>query len=74
VKFVDTSRWVAWALPEDARHDDALRMGARLGDGEWLLTTNLVVGETWTFLRYRDGHRTAVGSSTESRTSHQPAS
>jgi len=61
VKFVDTSRWVAWALPEDARHDDALRMGARLGDGEWLLTTNLVVGETWTFLRYRDGHRTAVG-------------
>lgn len=35
-------------------------MSARIGDGERLLTTNLVVGETWTFLRYRDGHRAAV--------------
>ena len=61
MKFVDTSWWVAWTLPDDARHDDALRTSARVGDGERLLTTNLVVGETWTFLRYRDGHRTAVG-------------
>ncbi|MXV99665.1 MAG: type II toxin-antitoxin system VapC family toxin [Acidimicrobiaceae bacterium] len=61
MKFVDTSWWVAWALPDDARHNDALAMSARLGDGERLLTTSLVVGETWTFLRYRDGHRTAVG-------------
>ena len=61
MKFVDTSWWAAWALPEDARHDDALRMVARLGGGERLLTTNLVVGETWAFLRYRDSHHTAVG-------------
>jgi len=60
VKFVDTSWWVAWALPDDARHRDALRMSERIGAGERLLTTNLVAGETWTFLRYRDGHRTAV--------------
>ena len=26
-----------------------------------MLTTNLVVGETWTLLRTRDSHRTAVG-------------
>ena len=26
-----------------------------------MLTTNLVVGETWTFLRRRDSHRSAVG-------------
>lgn len=32
-----------------------------LGRGEQVLTTNLVVGETWTFLRRKDGHRTAVG-------------
>ena len=61
MKFVDTSWWVAWALPDDARHSDALHMSARLGGGERLLTTNLVVGETWTFLRYRDSHRTSVG-------------
>lgn len=60
MKFVDTSWWVAWALPDDARHSDTLQMSARIGDGERLLTTNLVVGETWTFLRYRDGHRSAV--------------
>jgi len=61
VKFVDTSWWVAWALPQDARHGDALDLAACVGDRERLLTTNLVVGETWTFLRYRDGYRTAVG-------------
>lgn len=61
MKFVDTSWWVAWALPDDARHRDALRMSARIGGGERLLTTNLVASETWTFLRCRDGHRTAVG-------------
>ena len=60
MKFIDTSWWVAWALPEDARHGDALDTLARVGDRERLLTTNLVVGETWTFLRSRDGHRTAV--------------
>ncbi len=62
MKFVDTSWWVAWApLPEDARHGDALSTVARVGDSERLLTTNLVLGETWTFLRSRDGHRAAVG-------------
>jgi predicted nucleic acid-binding protein len=31
-----------------------------LTKGEDLLTTNLVVGETWTFLRRRLGHRAGV--------------
>ncbi len=35
-------------------------MAARVGDSERLLTTNLVLGETWTFLRAKDGHRSAV--------------
>jgi len=60
VKFADTSWWVAWALPDDARHRDALAVLARIGAGEQVLTTNLVIGETWTFLRRRDSHRTAV--------------
>jgi predicted nucleic acid-binding protein len=60
VKLADTSWWVAWALPRDGRHRDALAMLARLGASEQVLTTNLIVGETWTFLRRRDGHASAV--------------
>jgi uncharacterized protein len=60
VKFADTGWWVAWALPGDGRHADALGMLERLGKSEQILTTNLVAGETWTFLRRRDSHRTAL--------------
>ena len=60
MKFADTGWWVAWALPGDARHQDALGMLAALGRSEQVLTSNLVVGETWTFLRRKDSHHTAV--------------
>lgn len=61
MKFADTGWWVAWCLPGDRRHADALGMLDRLGRTEQVLTSNLVVGETWTFLRRRDRHATAVG-------------
>ena len=48
-------------MPGDCRHPDALAMLARLGETEQVLTTNLIVGETWTFLRRRDSHKSAVG-------------
>jgi uncharacterized protein len=60
VKFADTSWWVAWTLPDDGRHSDSLAVLAQLGRNEQVLTTNLVIGETWTFLRRKDGHRSAV--------------
>lgn len=60
MKFADTGWWVAWALPGDSRHADALGMLAALTAREEVLTTNLVVGETWTFLWRKDSHRTAV--------------
>lgn len=60
MKFADTGWWVAWALPGDTRHNDALGMLAALGRSEQVLTSNLVVGETWTLLRRKDRHRTAV--------------
>lgn len=60
MKFADTGWWVAWALPSDGRHVDARGMLERLGKSEQILTTNLVAGETWTFLRRKDSHRTAL--------------
>lgn len=60
MKFADTSWWVAWALPGDARHAEALAMLRQLGRSEQILTSNLVAGETWTLLRRKDGHDTAV--------------
>ena len=60
MKFADTGWWVAWALPDDRHHRDALGMLERLGKSEQVLTTNLVAGETWTFLRRKDSRRTAL--------------
>lgn len=60
MKFADTSWWVAWALPADARHADALGALGQLGRAEQILTSDLVLGETWTFLRRKDSHRTAL--------------
>lgn len=60
MKFADTSWWVAWSLPGDGRHADALAVLRHLGRSERILTTNCIVGETWTFLRRKDGHRAAV--------------
>ncbi len=61
MKFADTSWWVAWSLPGDGRHADALALLDHLGPAEQVLTSNLIVGETWTFLRRKDGHGTALG-------------
>lgn len=60
MKFADTSWWVAWSLPGDRRHADALAILAHLGSSEQVLTTNLVLGETWTFLCRKDGHRSSL--------------
>ncbi|MFN2388468.1 MAG: type II toxin-antitoxin system VapC family toxin [Actinomycetota bacterium] len=66
MRFVDTSFWVALRFRKDQRHAAARALWkARPGP---LVTSNLVVGETWTFLRRRAGHlaagqfRDAIGS------------
>jgi predicted nucleic acid-binding protein len=58
VRFVDTSFWIALASARDRHHAEA-RALATDGLGP-LLTSNHVVGETWTFVRRRYGHRSAV--------------
>lgn len=57
--FVDTSFLVAMLNRRDARHGEAVELAGRHGDAGWS-TTNHVVGETWTYLRCRAGHATAV--------------
>jgi uncharacterized protein len=58
VRFVDTSFWVALRFRRDDHHDDAVAVWAERSRA--IVTTNLVVGETWTFLRRRIGHAEAV--------------
>ena len=58
MRFADTSFWVALQLPRDRWHATAADLWRR--DGSPVRTSNLVLGETWTFLRRRADHRFAV--------------
>ncbi len=61
MKFADTSWWVAWVLTDDSRHIDARELLIHhVGATEQILTTNMVMGESWTFLLRRDSHNNAV--------------
>jgi predicted nucleic acid-binding protein len=57
--FVDSSFWIGLSRVRDDRHGDALRL-IQAHQRSQLITTNHVCGETWTFLRKRDGHDVAV--------------
>lgn len=57
MRFVDTSFWVGLRFARDQRHDQAKAIW-QAGPGS-LITTDLVLGETWTFLRRKTDHRTA---------------
>jgi uncharacterized protein len=59
MRFVDTSFWVAYRFRRDDHHDEAVTIWR--DRCHTLLTTNLIVGESWTFLRRRVGHAEAVG-------------
>jgi uncharacterized protein len=59
VIFVDTSFWAALTATADTWHNAA----AELFEKHWtdrLVTSNHVRGETWTLLRRRRGHDSAV--------------
>ena len=57
--FVDTSFWVSLHNRRDPHHGAAAGLLERHA-GHQLVTSNHVRGETWTFLRRRAGHPTAV--------------
>ncbi len=57
MRFVDTSFWFGL---QDRRHPQAAQLAVS-HRRERLLTSNHVVGETWTIIRRRLGHPAAVG-------------
>lgn len=57
--FVDTSFWAALTARTDTHNSEAVTMMKDVGT-ELLVTSNHVRGETWTLLRRRRGHRSAV--------------
>lgn len=58
--FVDTGAWIALIREADHDHAAARRFYRALPRAERLLTTNYVLAETYTWLRYRVNHRTAI--------------
>jgi hypothetical protein len=58
--FVDTGAWIALAVEDDAHHEDAIRAYPELLKKYRLITTNLVVAETYILLRREAGHRAAI--------------
>ena len=57
--FVDTSFWIGLYNVRDQHHETAVTLSSQRRH-EFLLTTDDVRGETWTFLRRREGHGAAV--------------
>ncbi len=72
MRFVDTSFWVALGFARDTHHVEARGLWAQASEGG-LVTTNHVVGETWTFLRRRAGHEAAVRFIDQLERSHRVA-
>jgi predicted nucleic acid-binding protein len=59
--FVDTGAWFALQVPDDEWHGEAVQaMRALLGGPYALITTNHVIGETYTLLRVVRHHSAAV--------------
>ncbi|MGH3099051.1 MAG: type II toxin-antitoxin system VapC family toxin [Streptosporangiales bacterium] len=59
MRFADTSFWYALQVRRDHHHAEA--SGLAHDEHSAVVTSNHVVGETWTLLRRRAGHAAAVG-------------
>ena len=59
--FVDTGAWIALAVHRDQFHPPTVAYARRLARALTpLLTTNYVLLETYTHIRYHDGHHKAL--------------
>ena len=51
--YVDAGAWIALAVPRDSHHQEAQSFFRGLPTDVGLVTSNLVLAETYTWLRYR---------------------
>lgn len=58
--FVDSSFWIAQRLARGGHHADATTLQERYAAAGLLVTSSAVLAETWTFLRRRGDHWTAM--------------
>ena len=58
MRFADTSFWVGLQIARDSRHADAAAVWSE--NRQPVRTSTAVLGETWTLLNRRAGHRAAV--------------
>jgi len=58
--FVDTGAWVALAAEDDVHHKEATSVYPGLLKNYELVTTNLVIAETYILLRKASGHGPAI--------------
>ena len=58
--FVDTGAWFALADKSDQYHNQAIEIYSDLLRDYRLLTTNLVIAESYTLMRYALGHQAAI--------------
>ena len=57
MRFIDSSFWIGLQIRDDQHH--AVARALWTAEREAMLTTNHVVGESWTFLRRRQGYLAA---------------
>lgn len=57
-RFADTSFWIARHIASDGRHD----LARRIRPGPRVVTTDWVLGETWTVVVHRFNHGAATRS------------
>ena len=63
--FVDTGAWIGVAVARDQTHNAASSYSRALAQRKVpLLTTNYVLAETYTRIRYDDGHKKALAFDT----------
>ena len=59
MRFADTSFWIGLQIANDRRHPEATELWR--GERGPIRTSNLVIGETWTWLGRKFGHFAATG-------------
>ena len=59
--FVDTGAWMALSYRRDDHHAEAVRFAEREFASARLVTSEAVLGETVTLMRFRLGHAAALG-------------